>query len=445
MPHIEKCKVRTTRWGTLLNTKKIKIMKRTTFTILCLGVLLGIGCKKVDFGAPVILVTGTETDPIVKFTVEDTPAEYGVNVTSTHRVSHAVNIEFEIDPDAVERYNQANNTSYFAAPAEALEIGNLSVTIAAGATASNPVPVKVISTAPLQDGRSYLIPLTIRRYSGGDVSVLESSRTIFLRIARVINFAAVSMNNADGPTTGTPGTRGRFNGAYLFNSQNPDRLANFTVEIKNLIYAFRGGDGNSNPQPIQSLVSWTNQWEQTTIGLRYGELGNPNNSLQLIGSLGSAFAYGFNANQWYTISVTYDGNRGVMYVDGNPVAEVSGSMVMDFSRMQFGQVWGGYDTRQYVNGRIAECRVWSRALTASEIKLNLCGADPNADGLLAYWKLNEGSGHIFKNSSSAGARFDMDWSKAYWDPQDRGNDNLTQADKSQFVTWTSDDLNKCSQ
>ena len=71
-------------------------------------------------------------------------------------------------------------------------------------------------------------------------------------------------------------------------------------------------------------------------------------------------------------------------------------------------------------------------LTASEIKLNLCGADPNASGLLAYWKMNEGSGSKFKNSSSAGTKYDMDWAeKVFWD--NAGNGTLVQADKSAFA------------
>jgi hypothetical protein len=420
-------------------------MKTKIYLVLALICFSVLSCKKASFGDPVILVTGTEVSPIVKFSVENTPAEYSVTATSTYKAGEDIPVEFELDLDAVEQYNTQHNTTYFPVPEAAVDVTNLSTIIKAGKSSSTPVSVKVISTSPLIDGRSYLIPLTIKSVGTDKMTVLESSRTIFLRIARIISFASVSMNNATGPTTGTPGTRGRFNGAALFDPANPARLANFTLEIKNLVYAFRTGDGNSNPQPIQTLVSWTNQWEQTTIGLRYGELGNPNNSLQLIGSLGSAFAYGFNANQWYTISLAYDGAKCVMYVDGVKAAEVSGSMVLDFSRMQFGQVWGGYDTRQYFNGRIAECRVWSRCLTASEIKLNLCGADPNADGLLAYWKLNEGTGSTFRNSSSQGVKYDMDWTKVYWDPNDLGNNNLTLANKAQYVTWANDALNKCSQ
>jgi len=416
-------------------------MKAKKYLGLILSSLLILGCKKAEYGDPVILVTGTEVSPIVKFSVENTPAQFSVTATSTYKATEDMNVTFEFDTTAVERYNAANKTTYYAVPASAVNITNLSTIIKTGGSASTPVTVKVISTSSLIDGRSYLIPLTIKNVVGGKMTVLESSRTIFLRIARVINFPALSMNNATAGTTGTPGTRGRFNASALFDT--PVLLPNFTLEIKNLVYAFRGGDGNTNPQPIQTLLSWSNLAENTSIGLRYGELGNPNNSLQLIGSLGGAFAYGFNPMQWYTISIAYDGSKGIMYVDGNKAAELSGSMVLEFSRLNLGQNWGGYDTRQYFNGRISECRVWSRALTPGEIKLNLCGADPNAAGLLAYWKFNEGSGSTFLNSSKEGAKYNMDWKKVYWD--NAGNGTLVQADKSQYVTWTNDLLNKCSQ
>ncbi len=416
-------------------------MKAKIYLGLALISLSVASCKKAKFGDPVILVTGTEVSPIVKFTVENTPSEFSVTATSTYKTNEDINVKFEFDTAAVSRYNAEHKTTYFVVPQNAIDIQNLSTIIKSGSSASTPVSVKVISTSPLIDGRSYLIPLTIKQVDGGNMGVLESSRTIFLRIARVIGFPALSMNNSTSGTTGSPGTRGRFNATCIF--ATPEALPNFTLEIKNMVYAFRSGDGNTNPQPIQTLISWSGE-TGPSIGLRYGELGNPNNSLQLIGSLGGAFAYGFNPMQWYTVSIAYDGNKGIMYIDGNKVAELPGSIVMQFSRLNLGQNWGGYDTRQYFNGRIAECRVWSRALTPGEIKLNLCGADPNAPGLLAYWKFNEGSGSKFYNSSSQGSRYDMDWTKVYWDLN--GDDVLDPViDKSQYVTWTNDALNRCSQ
>ncbi len=404
-----------------------------------------LSCKKSDFGEQVILATGTEVSPIVKFTVASTPAQYLVTATATAKAPQDITVTFALDTAAVASYNKANNTTYYAVPATALTIANLTTVIKAGTSASTAATVTLISTSPLVDGRSYLIPMTITSVSGGNMKVLEASRTIFLRVARVIGFPALSMNNSTGPTTGTPGTRGHFNGAALFDGKNPIQIPNFTLEIKALCYAFRGGDGNTNPQPIQSIVDWGDQEETTTFGLRYGELGTPNNAMELTGPLGAAFAYNFNANQWYTLSLAYDGKTLTIYVDGVPSATATGSVVFLFSRMQFGQAWGGYDTKQYFNGRVAETRIWNRCLAASEIKLNLCGADPNSNGLIAYWKLNEGAGNIFHNSASTGSKYDMDWTKVYWDPGALGDDALTLADKSQYVVWTNDALNTCSQ
>jgi hypothetical protein len=427
-----------------------------TKTILSLCLLLGIvSCTKKtdgvggDFGQPVILITGTEVSPIVKFAVQNAPAQYAVTATSTYKASTDINITFALDTAAVTKYNTANNTTYYAAPAAAISISNLANVINSGSSISSAVNVQVISTAPLLDGRSYLIPISIVTVTGGNMTVLESSRTIFLRIARIYSFNAISMNNNTTGVTGAPTNVGRFNACALLDTTHPTFLPNFTLELKNLIYAFRDPtvyNGNTTPQPIQTLGAWENFTESSSIGLRYAELGNPGNSLQLIGTLGSAFAYNFNVNQWYTISLAYDGNNLTMYVDGVPAAVVSGSMVLEFSRLNLGQSWGGYDTKQYVNGRIAECRVWSRCLTANEIKLNLCGADPNSNGLLAYWKFNEGTGHIFHNSSSQGTRYDMDWSHVYWDQAGTGvNGGVNLVDKSAFVKWTNDALNTCSQ
>ena len=100
--------------------------------------------------------------------------------------------------------------------------------------------------------------------------------------------------------------------------------------------------------------------------------------------------------------------------------------------------WGGYGNKQRYDGRIAEIRVWDRALSASEIQLGLCGVDPASEGLKAYWKMNEGEGHIFYDSVGD---MDMDWSNVWRDSNEDGP--LENYDYSQYVTWSNDDKNKC--
>src|SRR5688572_12683447 len=190
-------------------------MYKKIFLGFIIALFFAAGCKKAKFGDAVILVTGTEQNPVVKFVVENTPSEYPVSATSTYKATKDINVTFELDTAAVGRYNKEHNTTYFVVPDGAIDISGLSTVIKAGTSSSTPVSVKVISTVPLIDGRTYLIPLSIKTIETDDATVLESSRTILLRIARIINFPALSMNNATGGTSGSPGTRGRFNASAL--------------------------------------------------------------------------------------------------------------------------------------------------------------------------------------------------------------------------------------
>src|ERR1044072_8061184 len=92
---------------------------------LFLGLLLlshfVLSCKKATSGDPVILVTGTEVSPIVKFPVENTPAQFSVSATSTYKASKNINVVFEFDPAAVEAYNTQHNTTYYVVPQAAID------------------------------------------------------------------------------------------------------------------------------------------------------------------------------------------------------------------------------------------------------------------------------------------------------------------------------------
>ncbi|WP_420477421.1 hypothetical protein, partial [Noviherbaspirillum sp. ST9] len=76
----------------------------------------------------------------------------------------------------------------------------------------------------------------------------------------------------------------------------------------------------------------------------------------------------------------------------------------------------------------------------SEIKVGNCAVDPHLEGLVAYWKFNEGNGAIFKDATGHG--YDMDWSKTVRD--NAGNGTLNPFDKSSYVVRVQDELNKCN-
>ena len=60
---------------------------------------------------------------------------------------------------------------------------------------------------------------------------------------------------------------------------------------------------------------------------------------------------------------------------------------------------------------------------------------------MAYWKMNEGEGHIFHDATGHG--YDMDWTDTWRD--DRENGVLVPHDYSQYIKWIKDDNNKVAQ
>ncbi len=388
--------------------------------------ILTVSCTEGDdfnYDKKAILITDTETDPLVKFVVEDTPSSYALTAKATDKVAKDVMVTFAQDTTLVATYNKEHNTNFYAAPVGSVTIENPEVTIESGTASSTIASVKVVSTENFKDGRTYVIPVTIKNVLNADgMEVLNSSKTIYLKISRVLKFTALDISNTN------------LYSNFIWDDAKAVKLTNFTFEIK--MYAY-------NLHSISRLCAFEEKDEKNASMLRFGENGQDVNSLQWVSPKGGIISSTrFNTNQWYTISLTYDGSALTMYVNGIKDAALSASGVaVNFQRFELGMSWTGYRSSQYFNGRISEVRVWNRALSSSELQNALCGVDPQSNGLVAYWKLNEGSGHIFTDATGNG--YDMDWSNT-WREESEGA-GLVNRDYSSAVKWVTDDKNKCNQ
>jgi hypothetical protein len=133
-----------------------------------------------------------------------------------------------------------------------------------------------------------------------------------------------------------------------------------------------------------------------------------------------------------------------MYIDNNstPDNTVSASGKNTYlNRVEIGMSWGGYNNSQYFSGRLAEIRVWNKALSVSEIATGLCGVDPKSDGLVAYWKMDQSEGTIILDKTGNG--YDMDWNDTW--RADYEGDNIHHTDYGKYLHWVIDDNNKCAQ
>ncbi|MDT0675461.1 DUF1735 and LamG domain-containing protein [Autumnicola musiva] len=379
---------------------KIKYnIKLISAIMLCAVLTILSSCDDfVDF-QDVILITGTEENNVLRFAVEEAPATFSITASSTARVTQDVNVNFNVDPDMVPIYNEENNANYEFVPEGSYEISSNSSQILSGTAVSDPVTVTITSTENFVEGRNYIIPVTI---SGqGRMKVLEASRTVYLRVSRVIDFNAVDISNPD------------FYDTYQF-SEPITGITEFTYEIRCKIDEWHSGQ-----PPISRLSNWGPVDESLPNLLRFGEAGSDVNQLQWVSAEGATFSETrFATDTWYTISCVYDGSDYRLYVNGSLDSRFSGSgQQYVLAALELGMSYGGYEYSQRFLGSVAEIRFWNRALSLNEIQAGLCAVDPSAEGLLAYWKLNEGEGNVFYDNTGNGR--DMDWSnEVVWNTDD---------------------------
>ena len=379
---------------------------------------------KFDYDKAGLLISGTEEVPVQSFTVDELPATYPITVKATRKCQEAVTVNLAIDTSLVAEYNAANGTNYYPVPASAVRLTTSQVTIDAGAAVSTAAQVQVVNTDKFVEGCTYVIPVTISQASGNS-EVIESSRTIYLRISRIISFYSLE-NNQNASSN------------YIFPDDKMVNLSRYTIEFKFYSYKFgKVGD-------IKRVLAIEGKNEEEANMFRFGENGSAGGDiLQWVLPGGRAFSTThFQTNRWYLISCTYDGNTFRMYVDGVEDAQTTGSgKVTPFQRFELGMSWGGYRNSQFYQGRLAEVRVWNRALTANEISTGLASVNANSEGLVAYWKMNETGGHIFHDATGHG--YDMDWTDTWRDDKEDGN--LVHHDYSQYIKFVCDDNNKAVQ
>jgi len=109
------------------------------------------------------------------------------------------------------------------------------------------------------------------------------------------------------------------------------------------------------------------------------------------------------ANQWIHIAATYEDNSFKMYRNGELILTTTSFQAFDFTaantRIYAGvRCWSNYG---FFNGQIDEVRVWNKVRTQAEIKADmhreLIG---NESGLVAYYKMSDGSGTSLTDNST---------------------------------------------
>jgi hypothetical protein len=112
----------------------------------------------------------------------------------------------------------------------------------------------------------------------------------------------------------------------------------------------------------------------------------------------------WNAGTWYHIACVIDPATGMaLYVNGiqQTMTDPSATMPVEIDNANTTTI-GAWANLRYYQGEMDELRYWNRSISAVEINAKMCINlnAANENGLVDYWKFNEGSGTIAYDSTA---------------------------------------------
>lgn len=330
-----------------------------------------------------------------------------VNVTRTLNISTALQAENDIAatlkaaPELIDTYREAYyDDEAIALPDTMCVISEANLKITKGSNESPSTTISFSGLEHLNRDSVYVMPVKLDNVQGLDV--LESKTVVYyiFKGAALINVVADLAENRAYPDWKDGGI---VNG-----------MTNFTLECLVNFNAFG--------RQISTIMGIEGNYL-----LRVGDAGVPDNQLQIASSRNlTSSDLQFETGKWYHVAVTFD--YGTVKVYFNGVQKLSGNCgktSVDLGQSHSNEddgtrcFWIGYSyaSDRYMDGKISEVRIWNRTLSESEINAptHFYTVDASSEGLVAYWKFDEGAGNKIKDYSVNGNDLTVDsvpgWTK----------------------------------
>ncbi|QIU94416.1 DUF1735 and LamG domain-containing protein [Bacteroides faecium] len=342
------------------------------------------------------------SDPISKFVLKPSVK----SATKTIRASVAkpadsdIHLTYKADPSLVSTYNQAYYAGAVLLPQEYYELSGVDAVINKGSVASTEVVVDFKDLNLLSTEQVYVLPVTISEAT--NIDILSSARTNYFVFegGALINVVAdmKKENYISFPTF----MESKASGEVCNN------LHNYTLEALIRVHEFSPG--------IQTVMGIEGYFL-----IRISDNGLQPNQLQVstgaFGSLTDPATCLLTANKWTHIALVGDAEAGELrlYIDGQlMITKAATGAWQDISlgKPMKQNSWEpesrpfyigySYSAGRELDGEFSECRIWNVAKTQDEIVNNVYEVDPESEGLVAYWKFDEGEGKIVRDHTGNG-------------------------------------------
>ena len=374
-------------------------MKHLFYITISLLLLILSGCKNEDpndqhFDNKLYIAASTFTTDVLLLD-DVVTATREIEVSMAKPESHDVEVVFATAPEQTALYRAFyNDPDVLVLPSSCCRIVTPSITISAGSVSGTPVTVEFMNLESLDHDARYVMPVTIASVNG--VDLLDSAKSFYYLFKRgaLINVVADLSGTCAYPEWGEfdeVADMSTFTFEALLNVKKFPRDISTIMGIEDK-FLVRLGDNGVDPNQIQIAAGSGSSNKATS------------SSLQL------------KANRWYHLAVTFDNGAVNCYLDGvkktldrNQLGcssvnfKVSHSDEMN-NRPRCFWIGHSYDNTRSLDGMISEVRVWNRVLSGDEINAvnHFYTIPSDSEGLVAYWKFNDGSGNIVKDHTQYG-------------------------------------------
>ena len=324
---------------------------------------------------------------IITQLVDDEEVVKTLTVRLVRAMDHDVTVTLDIDPQLLEEYNNKNEANYLVLPEEYRNFEK-TVTISAG-NVSAPVVNLIIKPYSSSNGEAYAIPIRITSVDG-PVEMKGNANHLLYLLTSPHRQKAVIIKKGNRTVK-------------TFSTAIPMEQWTFEywVKVDNITGKPTGdweGLGNKNFR-ARIFVPDSQPLTFSDLTLRYYADGANVQIpiLQFQNSAGHFDTTGFWwPDTWYHIAYTYDGTTVTVYKDGVKDNSLANSIDWTFKSLSF--AIGSFGYEQQVE--FAQIRMWKKCLSENVIKDNMSRqVAGDSDGLIGYWKCDEGTGNELKDSS----------------------------------------------
>lgn len=389
----------------------MKMIKYSKYLVLVAVLISAAGCddaklSTIDNGLYIQEAAPSNTfgQQIEAQLVDDGDVTKTLTVRLVRAITEDVTVTLDIDQQLINDYNQKHEAAYELLPEEFWSFQR-TVTIPAGEV-SAPVINLTIKPFTTPNNEAYAIPVRITSVTG-TVGIVGNANHILYLLTSPNKQKTLVLKSGNKTTT-------------VFNSEMP--AAQWTIE-----YWIKFD--NTTGQPTGAWVGPANIDFRRNIFadnaapiyfndilLRYWADGAkkiaPTLQCQLNGNYFDSEEFWY-PDTWYHIAYTYDGSTIRLYKDGTLNNYKADTRDFVFKNISFAESFGWRMQVEY-----AQIRLWKKCLTDNAIQEGMSRQIPgDAEGLIGYWKCDEGEGNVLKDSSPSGNNITLNgipsWSKLY--------------------------------